>query len=57
MLAVTKSSHVRPVVYTDKELAFVPEDDAQGISAYRQLFTGLFEKYLLTGQKPIAARW
>jgi hypothetical protein len=38
--------HLRPVVYTDKELGFVSEDDAVGIGAYRQLLTGLFEKYL-----------
>jgi len=43
---LSRQTHVRPVVYTDKELAFVPEEDAVGISAYRQLLTGIFEKLL-----------
>ena len=46
LVALSKVQHVRPVVYTDKELSFVPEEDAPGIGAYRQLLTGLFEKYL-----------
>jgi len=33
--ALSKTRHVRPTVYTDKELAFVPEADAKGIAAYR----------------------
>jgi hypothetical protein len=48
--AVSKAPHVRPLVYTDNELRFVPEDDALGIGAYRHLISGLFEKYL-PGQK------
>ncbi len=44
--ALAKVSHVRPVVYLDKELAFVPEEDAVGIGAYRQLLTGIFESKL-----------
>ncbi|HXJ42185.1 MAG TPA: RbsD/FucU domain-containing protein [Bryobacteraceae bacterium] len=36
MAAVSRARHVRPVVYTDQELAFVPEGDAPGIGAYRQ---------------------
>ena len=43
---LTKAPHVRPVVYTDMELKYVPEEDAVGISAYRQLLSGLFEKFL-----------
>jgi len=43
---LSKSQHVRPVVYTDRELKYVPEDDATGIGAYRQLLTGLFSSYL-----------
>jgi hypothetical protein len=46
LTALSRVQHVRPVVYTDKELSFVAEDDAVGISAYRQLLTGLFEKFL-----------
>ncbi len=33
---LSASKHVRPIVYTDRELAFVPEKDAPGITAYRQ---------------------
>jgi hypothetical protein len=50
LVTLSKFQHVRPVVYTDRELSFVGEDDAVGISAYRQLLTGLFEK-LLPDQK------
>ncbi len=39
---LSKDKRVRPVVYLDKELNFVPEESAIGISAYRQLLTGLF---------------
>jgi L-fucose mutarotase/ribose pyranase (RbsD/FucU family) len=31
-----KQRHVRPVVYLDKELAFVPENHARGIENFRQ---------------------
>jgi len=41
-----KVLHVRPVVYIDRELKYVPEDDAPGIGGYRQLIEGLFGKYL-----------
>jgi hypothetical protein len=33
--AVAKAPHVRPIVYTDAELKFVPEGNAPGISTYR----------------------
>lgn len=33
---VTKAKHVRPVIFTDAELKFVPESDAKGVSAYRE---------------------
>jgi hypothetical protein len=36
LAAVAASKHVRPIVYTDKELIFVREEDAPGISSYRQ---------------------
>jgi hypothetical protein len=35
MDAVSRARHVRPVFYTDAELPFVQESDANGISAYR----------------------
>ena len=33
---ISKMPHVRPIIYTDKELEFVPDSDAPGITAYRQ---------------------
>lgn len=45
LLILSRSKHVRPVVYLDKELSFVPEQDAVGIGAYRQLLGGLFENH------------
>ena len=33
--AITSTPHVRARVYTDKELAFVPENDAPGVDDYR----------------------
>jgi hypothetical protein len=47
---LSKSKHVRPVVFVDNELSFVPEQDAAGIGAYRQLLSGLFESHF-PGQK------
>lgn len=35
LAAVRTARHVRPKVYVDTELAFVPETDAKGIGAYR----------------------
>ena len=46
LTVLAAAKHVRPIVYTDKELASVPEQDAVGVSAYRQLLGGLFEKFL-----------
>jgi D-ribose pyranose/furanose isomerase RbsD len=44
--AIDKSIHVRPIVYMDAELPYVPEKDAPGVTAYRQ---GI--KSVLAGQK------
>jgi RbsD / FucU transport protein family len=33
--AIDNSIHVRPIVYMDAELPFVPEKDAPGVTAYR----------------------
>lgn len=33
---ISKTPHVRPVIYTDKELQFVPDSDAPGMTAFRQ---------------------
>ncbi len=35
--------HVKPSIYTDKELNFVRDDDAPGISSYRQRIGALLE--------------
>src|SRR6185437_9273495 len=34
--AIGHSIHVRPIVYMDAELPFVPESDAPGVTEYRQ---------------------
>ena len=34
--AVRNSRHVRPLVHTDAELAYVPESEAPGVTQYRQ---------------------
>jgi hypothetical protein len=36
-----KAPHVRPVVYTDAELAYVPEEFAKGIGTYRKRLRGV----------------
>lgn len=43
---INSSIHVRPIVYMDAELPYVPEKDAPGVTAYRQ---GI--KSVLAGQK------
>lgn len=42
---LSKNPHVRPIVYTDRELSHMAEQDAPGIDAYRQLLSGLFDKF------------
>jgi hypothetical protein len=42
--AVAASKHVRPIVYTDQELKFVPDKEAPGVSAYRQQLAKLLGK-------------
>src|SRR6476619_5158366 len=34
--------HINPNIYTDEELAFVREEDAPGVSAYREKLGSLF---------------
>ena len=36
LAALDDTKHVRPIVYTDAELKYVPEADAPGIGAYRE---------------------
>ncbi|MCX7597594.1 MAG: hypothetical protein N2512_01815, partial [Armatimonadetes bacterium] len=38
---LARARHVRPIIYCDKELRFVPERDAAGIEAYRRELAGL----------------
>ncbi|MDH4388657.1 MAG: RbsD/FucU domain-containing protein [Fimbriimonas sp.] len=43
MAALSKTRHVRPTIMVDKELQFVPEADAKGISSYRKSLDGLLK--------------
>jgi D-ribose pyranose/furanose isomerase RbsD len=43
--AVNNSIHVRPLIYMDKELPFVPDDDAPGASAYREQIQKMLADY------------
>lgn len=42
---VNSSIHVRPDIYMDAELPFVPDKDAPGASAYREQITKLLQGY------------
>ena len=35
--------HVKPTIYTDQELSFVPESDAPGVASYRERIRLLFK--------------
>jgi len=50
--SLARVPHLRPIVYTDRELPHVSNEDAPGIEAYRQLLKGMFETYL-KDQKPV----
>ena len=41
LAALRSSSHVKPIIHADKELSFVSEKDAPGITLYRQKLTAL----------------
>jgi hypothetical protein len=43
--AMNASIHVRPLIYMDSELAFVPDEDAPGASNYRRQITDLLHNY------------
>lgn len=43
--AIGGSIHVRPLVYMDSELPFVPDEDAPGASAYRAQIAQLLRPY------------
>jgi hypothetical protein len=38
---LSMAKHVKPIVYTDTELGYVPEKEATGITAYREALAGL----------------
>jgi len=48
--ALGQSKHIRPIVYLDKELDFVPEDLAPGIDACRKRLKDMLSRY---GTKPV----
>jgi L-fucose mutarotase/ribose pyranase (RbsD/FucU family) len=48
--ALGQSKHIRPIVYLDKELDFVPEDQAPGIDACRKRLKDMLSRY---GTKPV----
>ena len=48
--AVGQSKHIRPIVYLDKELDYVPEDLAPGIDAGRKRLRDMLSRY---GTKPV----
>ena len=39
------AKHVKPTIYIDKELRFVPEEDATGITSYREQLGNLLRHY------------
>jgi len=42
---VSKTPHLRPVVFTDAELKAVPEDDAPGVTYYRDSLTHFLDEF------------
>jgi hypothetical protein len=48
--AIDSSIHVRPDIYMDAELPFVPDQDAPGASAYRAQIGGLLHGYSVETQ-------
>ena len=45
--SINSSIHVRPLIYMDKELPFVGDDDAPGASAYREQVQKLLADYTI----------
>jgi len=42
LAVLDECKHIKPNIYTDQELSFVPEKDAPGVSSYREQLRGLF---------------
>jgi D-ribose pyranose/furanose isomerase RbsD len=45
---IDSSIHVRPIVYMDAELPYVPEKDAPGVTAYRQGIKSVLARQRIT---------
>ena len=45
---IDSSIHVRPIVYMDAELPFVPEKDAPGVTAYREAVKTALKGHTIT---------
>jgi hypothetical protein len=48
--SINNSRHVRPVVTLDSELAYVPDEDAPGVSAYRAQIGKILQGYDVQSQ-------
>lgn len=48
--AVENSEHVRPDIFMDAELPFVPEEDAPGVSQYRANIADMLRAYTVQSQ-------
>jgi hypothetical protein len=48
--AMNASIHVRPLIYMDSELPFVPDEDAPGASNYRRQIGDLLHNYPVASQ-------
>jgi hypothetical protein len=47
LATINGSIHVRPLIFMDKELPFVPDDDAPGASAYREQVQKILSDYTI----------
>jgi hypothetical protein len=45
LAAIQNSIHLRPVIFMDAELPFVPDQEAPGVSGYRAQITSLLHDY------------
>lgn len=48
LASIHNSIHVRPIVFLDAELPFVPEKEAPGVTSYRATVAGLLKPYPVT---------
>jgi hypothetical protein len=47
---INNSKHVRPLIYMDAELPFVPDEDAPGASSYREQIDAFLKDYKIQPQ-------